>query len=519
MAECRHERRVARLGPGRGRRHRRPRRARCWPSPATIWSSWPAPATVRDWSVPPSPPPGHQPPPSSWPPGNRLRSAFDPRTRSRARWPSSSAGTRPRCSASPARDRPGTARRPQVGRQGRRRVLHRRHRVGHRPRRHRRSRPRRRRTGSCPARSRRAGRGPGRAGPLRAASLRGGGPGAERPARPWLTRRRRRARRTPTNSTVLRLPGAVGLSDLSPEWAWGGATGTAFESPSSTAGSMPITRRSTAASIATARSTFARCRRRIELVQGPHGDDFGHGTACAGIIHALAPERRSPAFGCSAGLAGKATRFIAGLKWAVDQRFDVINLSLVRERTGARASTTVRPAYFNGTVFVTAANNAHRASFPSLFSSVISVACNTTTTRTVPLQPGTADGVPRPGYRRGGRRGSTGRIADRQLVRRPAHQRVRRPDPGQAPGSTSLSDQSGAVGDRRQRAGGPSALPSPPAACPGRCAVRRCPPGRPRRCTSATTPRCDCAGVPRVGWRDMVRQISDGVPVAAVPGR
>ena len=76
-----------------------------------------------------------------------------------------------------------------------------------------------------------------------------------------------------------------------------------------------------------------------------------------------------------AGFRGKGTTLLAGLEWAVDQGYDVINMSL---------STTKKPfagilheladsAYFRRTVLVASAHNMPVESYPWKFSSVISV--------------------------------------------------------------------------------------------------------------------------------------------------
>jgi len=119
----------------------------------------------------------------------------------------------------------------------------------------------------------------------------------------------------------------------------------------------------------------------VVATPGPHEDVYGHGTACAGIIHALAPEASITSIRVlGPGLRGKAAAFHAGLQWAVEQEFDVINLSL-----GAGKRDWAFPfhevcdrGYFANSFIVTAANNIKRASFPSLYASVTSVACNTT---------------------------------------------------------------------------------------------------------------------------------------------
>ena len=115
------------------------------------------------------------------------------------------------------------------------------------------------------------------------------------------------------------------------------------------------------------------------VVQRPHSDLFGHGTACAGIIHRIAPEARITSVRVlDQRLAGKSAAFLQGLAWAVEQGFDVINLSLgTTKRDWALAFYEVCDhAYFRGSTIVTAANNLWRPSFPNLYASVISVACN-----------------------------------------------------------------------------------------------------------------------------------------------
>ncbi len=117
----------------------------------------------------------------------------------------------------------------------------------------------------------------------------------------------------------------------------------------------------------------------VVITAGPHDDCYGHGTACAGIIHGLAPAASITSVRVlGPGLVGKASAFLAGLGWAVEQRFDVINLSLgTTKRDWALSFYEVcDTAYFNGCFVVTAANNMARPSFPSLYASVASVACN-----------------------------------------------------------------------------------------------------------------------------------------------
>ena len=184
------------------------------------------------------------------------------------------------------------------------------------------------------------------------------------------------------DSQLVRLDHVPDLDRMSVDWAWGGSRGNDVRVAVIDSG---IDADHPALDGCVDRDNALDVRigadETIELVPGPHGDAFGHGTACAGIIHSLAPEATITSVRVlDATLTGKAKQFSAGLQWAVEQRFDVINLSLGTRRADVafELHQLCDAAYFNGTVIVTAANNVHRMSFPSLFSSVISVACNTT---------------------------------------------------------------------------------------------------------------------------------------------
>lgn len=109
----------------------------------------------------------------------------------------------------------------------------------------------------------------------------------------------------------------------------------------------------------------------------PHQDSTGHGTACAGIIRTLAPDCEMYSIKVlGAGLRGSGEAFQAGLRWALENDINVCNLSLgtrKREYFGAFHELADR-AYFKNVVLVTAASNSPVPSFPSLYSSVVSVA-------------------------------------------------------------------------------------------------------------------------------------------------
>jgi subtilisin family serine protease len=112
----------------------------------------------------------------------------------------------------------------------------------------------------------------------------------------------------------------------------------------------------------------------------PPVDVVGHGTACAGIIHALAPEAEL----VSVRVLGKNNRtkglaFAYGLDWVIQQGIGVANLSLSSRSEDLYATfhDLVDQAYFGNTMLVCAASNYPGvASYPSLYSSVISVAAH-----------------------------------------------------------------------------------------------------------------------------------------------
>jgi subtilisin len=162
------------------------------------------------------------------------------------------------------------------------------------------------------------------------------------------------------------------------EWAWGGGTGrgvkvavidsgidATHEAIGSVAGAVAVEIRAGGT--------------QTEIVSGPHEDLFGHGTACAGIIRVAAPECDLYSVRVlGAHLGARGTAFAAGLRWAIDARMDVVNLSL---GTGKREyfpvlHELVDDAYFRNIMVVSAADNVPVPSYPSHFASVFSVAAH-----------------------------------------------------------------------------------------------------------------------------------------------
>jgi subtilisin len=108
-------------------------------------------------------------------------------------------------------------------------------------------------------------------------------------------------------------------------------------------------------------------------------DVVGHGTACASIIHSLAPNASLLSVRVlGPDNRGKGLAFAAGLEWAIEQGASVISLSL-SSRSEALFGVfhdLADRAYFAGALLVCAANNVAIASYPSLFAAVISVAAH-----------------------------------------------------------------------------------------------------------------------------------------------
>ena len=108
-------------------------------------------------------------------------------------------------------------------------------------------------------------------------------------------------------------------------------------------------------------------------------DVVGHGTACASIIHGLAPEAELVSIRVlGPDNRGRGVAFAGGLEWAIGEGVDVVSLSLSSrsEAMFAVFHDLADRAYFAGTLLVCAANNVPVASYPSLFSAVVSVAAH-----------------------------------------------------------------------------------------------------------------------------------------------
>lgn len=169
---------------------------------------------------------------------------------------------------------------------------------------------------------------------------------------------------------------AEGAAAVTAEWAWGGATGRGVRVcvvDSGVEPDHPMVGPVDSSWVAAPTDDGSGA---VEVVPTESRDVCGHGTACAGIIRSLSPEcelHSVRVLGDNFGGSGDV--FVAGLRWAVDQGFDVINLSLSTSRPqfSQQLRELADDAFFGRSVVVASAHNTRVESFPWRFSSVISV--------------------------------------------------------------------------------------------------------------------------------------------------
>lgn len=161
---------------------------------------------------------------------------------------------------------------------------------------------------------------------------------------------------------------------VTPEWAWGGSTGAGVRVCVLDSGvelGHPL--------VGTVQRSVAARKQEdgtVVVEDDAEGDLCGHGTACAGIIRALAPDCELISVRVlGAGYTGSAAAMLSGLEWAIDQGFDVVNMSLstTKKQYVDRLHELADVAYFKRTMLVASAHNMPVESFPWRFASVISV--------------------------------------------------------------------------------------------------------------------------------------------------
>ncbi|HEU5329990.1 MAG: S8 family serine peptidase [Thermomicrobiales bacterium] len=181
---------------------------------------------------------------------------------------------------------------------------------------------------------------------------------------------------TPEELTAL--PPVPGLELVTPDWAWGDSSGAGVKVGVIDSG-IDDAHPAIAGRVRGYISFQEGADRQLQRDDMPHADAFGHGTACADIIRRLAPDVELYSVKVlGARLSGKGTAFAAGLRWAIEAGMRVINLSLgtTKQEFFSVFHELADLAYFRNTILVTAANNLPVVSYPSLYASVISVACH-----------------------------------------------------------------------------------------------------------------------------------------------
>ncbi|WP_285572041.1 S8 family serine peptidase [Actinoallomurus iriomotensis] len=159
------------------------------------------------------------------------------------------------------------------------------------------------------------------------------------------------------------------------EWAWGGADGSGIRVCVLDSG------------VDTSHPLVGGLEASMDVVTGDDGeaavvpvepgDEAGHGTACASVIRAIAPAASLTSVRVlSSGSHGTGAALLMGLRWAIDEGFDVINMSLSTTKPEFRDALRELSdaAYFRRCVIVASAHNMPVRSYPWPFASVISVA-------------------------------------------------------------------------------------------------------------------------------------------------
>ena len=171
------------------------------------------------------------------------------------------------------------------------------------------------------------------------------------------------------------------LAQITPEWAWGGSQGSGMRVAVIDSGiehDHPALEGCVQGGVVVEYDETVEYDHRIEPEPDPQ-DMAGHGTACAGIIHSIAPAAQLYSVRViGSDMRGRGIQFAAGLDWAIDNDMQVVNMSLStsKQEYFALLHELADDAYFKNMVLVSAVNNIPSPSFPSLYSSVISVAAH-----------------------------------------------------------------------------------------------------------------------------------------------
>ena len=169
--------------------------------------------------------------------------------------------------------------------------------------------------------------------------------------------------------------GTTPLGQVTPDWAWGGADGARVRVcvlDSGVEAGHPLV-----GELDQAMEVEADPDGDIRVIESDSGDTAGHGTACASIIRTVAPGASlSSVRVLTNGKFGAGAALLAGLRWAIEDGFDVISMSLstTKDKFIPELRELADLAYFRRCVLVAAAHNMPVRSFPWPFASVLSVA-------------------------------------------------------------------------------------------------------------------------------------------------
>jgi subtilisin len=158
------------------------------------------------------------------------------------------------------------------------------------------------------------------------------------------------------------------------EWAWGGSRGAGVRVcivDSGVDASHPMV-----GNVQGAVAIAEDAEGELSVVPDDEGDLYGHGTACAAIVRKLAPDCEIHSVRVLGGeLTGAGPILLRGLRWAIEERFEVINLSLstTKSKFAPELRELADRAYFRGSMLVASAHNMPVESFPWRFPSVLSV--------------------------------------------------------------------------------------------------------------------------------------------------
>jgi subtilisin family serine protease len=167
---------------------------------------------------------------------------------------------------------------------------------------------------------------------------------------------------------------AVWPAEITREWAFGGATGAGVRVCLLDSGVEPG--HPLVGEVAGAVAVSVDADGAVTVAPDELGDVAGHGTACAGIVRSLAPAAELHSVRVlGSGSTGSGAVLLAGLRWAVEQGYEIVNLSLstTKAQFTAALHELADTAYFQRTVLVASAHNMPVESYPWRFSSVVSV--------------------------------------------------------------------------------------------------------------------------------------------------